>query len=203
MEPLVNHDIQSMSIGYLIDEEAPMIWRGPMVTQALQQLLTETNWAPLDYLVVDLPPGTGDIQLTLAQKIPVSGAVIVTTPQDIALLDARKALKMFEKVNVPVLGIVENMSTHICSECGHEEHIFGAGGGQQMAGQYQVDFLGALPLDISIRENADNGHPSVVAEPDGHIAKIYRDIARKIAAHLSLKAKDYTAKFPNIVVQNT
>ncbi|MEW6353854.1 MAG: iron-sulfur cluster carrier protein ApbC [Pseudomonadota bacterium] len=203
MEPVLSHGIQSMSIGYLIDEETPMIWRGPMVTTALEQLLNDTQWQDLDYLVIDLPPGTGDVQLTLAQKIPVSGAVIVTTPQDIALLDARKALKMFEKVEVPVLGIIENMSTHICSKCGHEEHIFGAGGAQRMAEQYDVELLGALPLDISIRENADGGHPSVVAEPDGRIAAIYRDIARRIAAKLSLQGKDYTTKFPNIVIQNT
>jgi len=203
MEPIISHGIQSMSIGYLVDEEAPMIWRGPMVTQALEQLLRDTNWRDLDYLIVDLPPGTGDTQLTLAQKIPVSGAVIVTTPQDIALLDARKALKMFEKVEVPVLGIIENMSTHICSNCGHEEHIFGEGGGQRMAQQYSVDLLGSLPLDISIRENADDGHPSVIAEPEGRIAQIYRDIARRVAAHLSLQGKDYSTKFPNIVIQNT
>ena len=166
------HGLQSMSIGYLIDEEAPMIWRGPMVTQALQQLINETQWHDLDYLVVDLPPGTGDIQLTLAQRIPVSGAVIVTTPQDIALLDARKGLKMFEKVEVPVLGIVENMSIHICSQCGHAEHIFGSGGGERMSKQYGVEFLGALPLDIHIREDADGGRPSVVADPDGAVAKI-------------------------------
>jgi ATP-binding protein involved in chromosome partitioning len=203
MEPVISHGLQSMSIGYLIDEEAPMIWRGPMVTQALEQLLRDTNWRDLDYLVVDLPPGTGDTQLTLAQKIPVSGAVIVTTPQDIALLDARKALKMFEKVEVPVLGIIENMSTHICSKCGHEEHVFGEGGGQRMAQQYDVDLLGSLPLDISIRENADEGHPSVVAEPEGRIAQVYRDIARRVAAHLSMQGKDYSARFPNIVIQNT
>jgi len=203
MEPIISHGIQSMSIGYLIDEEAPMIWRGPMVTQALEQLLRDTNWRDLDYLVVDLPPGTGDTQLTLAQKIPVSGAVIVTTPQDIALLDARKALKMFEKVEVPVLGIIENMSTHICSNCGHEEHVFGEGGGQRMAQQYGVDLLGSLPLDISIRENADEGHPSVIADAEGRIAQIYRDIARRVAAHLSMQSKDYSAKFPNIVIQNT
>ena len=203
MEPVVSHGIQSMSIGYLVDEEAPMIWRGPMVTQALEQLLRDTNWHDLDYLVVDLPPGTGDTQLTLAQKIPVSGAVIVTTPQDIALLDARKALKMFQKVEVPVLGIIENMSTHICSQCGHEEHIFGEGGGQRMAEQYSVDLLGSLPLDITIRENADGGRPSVIAEPDSRIAQAYRDIARRVAAHLSLQGKDYSAKFPNIVIQNT
>ncbi len=203
MEPVISHGIQSMSIGYLVDEEAPMIWRGPMVTQALEQLLRDTNWRDLDYLVVDLPPGTGDTQLTLAQKIPVSGAVIVTTPQDIALLDARKALKMFEKVDVQVLGIIENMSTHICSKCGHEEHVFGEGGGQRMASQYGVDLLGSLPLDISIRENADGGHPSVIADPDGRVAHIYRDIARRVSAHLSLQAKDYSAKFPNIVIQNS
>ena len=203
MNPLVNYGVQCMSIGFLIDNETPMVWRGPMVTQALEQLLRETNWRELDYLIIDLPPGTGDIQLTLAQKIPVSGAVIVTTPQDIALLDARKGLKMFEKVDVAVLGIVENMSTHICSNCGHEEHIFGAGGGQRMAEDYNVDLLGSLPLDISIRENADGGKPSVVADPEGPIALAYRDIARKVAAKLAVRAKDYTSKFPNIVIQNT
>jgi len=203
MEPVMAHGLQSMSIGYLIDEESPMIWRGPMVTQALQQLLGETNWHDIDYLVVDLPPGTGDIQLTLAQKIPVSGAVIVTTPQDIALLDARKGLKMFEKVEVPVLGIVENMSIHICSQCGHAEHIFGSGGGESMARQYGVEFLGALPLDIHIREDGDRGRPSVVADPDGAVAKIYRDIARRVAAALALRARDFSHKFPNIVIQNT
>ena len=191
-----------MSIGFLIDEETPMIWRGPMVTQALQQLLHDTNWKDIDYLVVDLPPGTGDIQLTLAQQVPVSGAVIVTTPQDIALLDARKGLKMFEKVEVPVLGIVENMSIHICSQCGHEEHIFGEGGGQRMAEEYNVDFLGALPLDKRIREETDAGKPTVVAEPDSRIAMIYREIARRTAAKLSLKSKDYAARFPQIVIQN-
>lgn len=202
LEPLTSYHLQAMSIGFLIDEETPMIWRGPMVTQALEQLLNDTNWKDLDYLIIDLPPGTGDTQLTLAQKVPVSGAVIVTTPQDIALLDARKGLKMFQKVEVPVLGIVENMSTHICSKCGHEEHIFGAGGGLRMAEQYGVDFLGSLPLDISIRENADSGRPSVVAEPDGRIAQMYRDIARRAAAKLSLQAKNYAAKFPKIVIQN-
>ena len=203
MEPMVNYGVQSMSIGYLIDDEQPMVWRGPMVTQALEQLLRETNWHELDYLVIDLPPGTGDVQLTLSQKIPVSGSVIVTTPQDIALLDARKGLKMFEKVSVPVLGIVENMSTHICSNCGHEEHIFGAGGGEKMAQEYDVEFLGALPLDITIREDADSGKPTVVADPDGKIAGAYREIARKVAAKLALQAKDYSSKFPNIVIQNT
>ena len=203
MEPIMSHGLQSMSVGYLIDEETPMIWRGPMVTQALEQLLNDTRWKALDYLVIDLPPGTGDIQLTLSQKVPVSGAVIVTTPQDIALLDARKALKMFEKVEVPVLGIIENMSTHICSQCGHEEHIFGAGGGERMAKQYKVDLLGSVPLDISIRENADGGHPSVIADPEGTIALAYREIARHIGAKLSLRAKDFSAKFPKIVIQNT
>ena len=203
LEPIVNHGIQAMSIGFLIEEEEPMIWRGPMVTQALEQLLKETNWRDLDYLVIDLPPGTGDTQLTLSQKIPVSGAIIVTTPQDIALLDARKGLKMFEKVNVPVLGVVENMSTHICSQCGHEEHIFGAGGGQRMADQFDVDFLGSLPLDIRIREQADGGHPTVAADPDGAIAQAYRDIARHASAKLALQAKSYAHKFPNIVIQNS
>ena len=201
LEPIVSHDLQSMSIGYLIDEETPMIWRGPMVTQALEQLLNDTNWREVDYLVIDLPPGTGDTQLTLAQKVPVSGALIVTTPQDIALLDARKAYKMFEKVEVPVLGVVENMSIHICSKCGHEEHIFGEGGGQRMAEQYDVKFLGALPLDIHIREETDAGKPTVVAEPDGRIAQIYREIARRVAAKLSTQAKDYSAKFPKIVIE--
>ncbi len=203
MEPLEAYGVQAMSIGFLIDEETPMIWRGPMVTQALEQLLNETNWRELDYLFIDLPPGTGDIQLTLSQKVPLSGAVIVTTPQDIALLDARKGLKMFEKVNVPVLGVVENMSIHVCSHCGHAEPIFGEGGGASMAEQYQVDFLGGLPLDIRIREQADGGRPTVVAEPDSKIAQIYREIGRRIAGKLSLQAKDYSAKFPNIVIQNT
>jgi ATP-binding protein involved in chromosome partitioning len=202
LEPIVSYHVQSMSIGYLIDEETPMIWRGPMVTQALEQLLKDTNWHDLDYLIIDLPPGTGDTQLTLAQKIPVSGAVIVTTPQDIALLDARKGLKMFEKVNVPVLGVVENMSIHICSQCGHEEHIFGQGGGLRMAEQYGVDFLGGIPLDGQIREDTDVGNPTVVKDPEGRIAQVYRDIARRAAAKLSLKSKDYTTKFPSIVIQN-
>jgi ATP-binding protein involved in chromosome partitioning len=203
IEPLMSHGLQSMSIGYLIDEETPMIWRGPMVTQALEQLLRDTNWSDLDYLVVDLPPGTGDIQLTLAQKVPVTGAIIVTTPQDIALLDARKGLKMFEKVEIPVLGIVENMSTHICSKCGHEEHIFGEGGGARMAAQYHIDLLGQLPLDIRIREETDNGKPTVAADPECKISLNYRDIARRIAAKLSQQKKDYASKFPNIVIQST
>ena len=201
IEPNVSYGIQSMSIGYLINEETPMIWRGPMVTSALEQLLGDTNWNDLDYLVIDLPPGTGDIQLTLCQKVPVSGAMIVTTPQDIALLDARKALKMFEKVEVPVFGIVENMSVHICSNCGHEEAIFGSGGGQQMSEQYAVDLLGALPLDGSIREGVDQGRPTVALQPESRITDIYRQIARKTAAKLSLLGKDYSAKFPKIVVE--
>jgi ATP-binding protein involved in chromosome partitioning len=202
LEPMNSYHLQAMSIGFLIDEETPMIWRGPMVTQALEQLLNDTNWADLDYLVIDLPPGTGDTQLTLAQKVPVSGAIIVTTPQDIALLDARKGLKMFQKVEVPVLGIVENMSIHICSKCGHEEHIFGSGGGQSMSDQYGIDLLGSLPLDIHIREETDSGKPTVVAQPESRATQIYREIARKTAAKLSLQAKDYAAKFPRIVIQN-
>ncbi|MFH0352101.1 MAG: iron-sulfur cluster carrier protein ApbC [Chromatiales bacterium] len=202
-EPLVSYHVQAISIGNLIDEETPMIWRGPMVTSALEQLLTGTQWRNVDYLVVDLPPGTGDIQLTLCQKIPVSGAVIVTTPQDIALLDARKALKMFEKVEVPVLGIVENMSMHVCSQCGHEEPIFGQGGGAAMAAQYQVDLLGSLPLEIGIREGVDNGRPTVAMDPGSRAARIFHDLARKIAAKLSLRARDYSARFPKIVIQNT
>jgi len=202
LEPMMSYHIQSMSIGFLIDEDTPMIWRGPMVTQALEQLLKDTRWNNLDYLIIDLPPGTGDTQLTLAQKVPVSGVVIVTTPQDIALLDARKGLKMFEKVEVAVLGIVENMSIHICSECCYEEHIFGKGGGQSMSEEFDVDFLGALPLDIRIREETDSGKPTVVAEPDSRIAQIYREIARRTAAKLSLQAKNYSARFPQIVIEN-
>jgi ATP-binding protein involved in chromosome partitioning len=203
MEPLERYGIQAMSIGFLIDTDTPMVWRGPMVTGALEQLLRETNWRDLDYLVIDLPPGTGDIQLTLSQKVPVTGAVIVTTPQDIALLDARKGLKMFEKVGVPIVGIVENMSTHICSKCGHEEHIFGAGGGEQMCRDYDVELLGSLPLDIKIREQADSGMPTVVAEPDGKIAAVYKQIARRTAVKLSEMSLDHSSKFPNIVIQNT
>ncbi len=203
MEPLEAHGIQAMSIGFLVDIDTPMVWRGPMVTGALEQLLRETRWKDLDYLVIDLPPGTGDIQLTLSQKIPVTGAVIVTTPQDIALLDARKGLKMFEKVGIPILGIVENMSTHICSNCGHEEHIFGAGGGAAMCKDYNVDMLGSLPLDIKIREQSDGGKPTVIAEPDSQIAKTYKQIARTIGIKLSQQALDHTSKFPNIVIQNT
>jgi len=203
LDPINSYNLQVMSIGFLVDQDTPMIWRGPMVTQALTQLLNDTRWNELDYLVIDLPPGTGDIQLTLAQKVPVSGAVIVTTPQDIALLDAIKGLKMFEKVDVRVLGIVENMSTHICSKCGHEEHIFGAGGGQRMASDNKVPLLGSLPLEMSIRVQTDGGKPTVAAEPDGRIALIYRDIARRVAAKLSMQAKDFSSKFPKIVIQNT
>jgi ATP-binding protein involved in chromosome partitioning len=180
-----------------------MVWRGPMVTQALMQLLNETRWQDVDYLVVDMPPGTGDIQLTLAQQVPVTGAVIVTTPQDIALLDARKGLKMFQKVGVPILGIVENMSIHICSQCGHAESIFGSGGGDRMAKDYDIELLGALPLDIAIREQTDSGKPTVVAEPDGRIAEIYAAIARRIAIKMAEQAQDQTSKFPKIVIQNT
>ena len=204
VEPMVNHGIQSMSIGYMTEDNGvPMIWRGPMVTQALDQLLRQTRWDDLDYLVVDLPPGTGDIQLTLSQKVPVTGAVIVTTPQDIALLDARKGLKMFEKVGIKIIGIVENMSTHICSQCGHEEHIFGAGGGEKMCADFNTEFLGGLPLDIRIREQTDSGRPTVVAEPDGNIAKIYKQIARRVAVKVAEMAQDHSAVFPKIVVQNT
>ncbi|MDY7547189.1 iron-sulfur cluster carrier protein ApbC [Glaciimonas sp. CA11.2] len=202
MEPMENHGLQVSSIGFMVDQDEPMVWRGPIVTQALQQLLDQTNWRDLDYLIVDMPPGTGDIQLTLSQKVPVTGAVIVTTPQDIALLDARKGLKMFEKVGVPILGIVENMSTHICSNCGHAEAIFGAGGGEKMCSEYGVDFLGALPLTMSIREQTDSGKPTVIAEPDGPIAHIYKEIARKVAIKVAEKAKDMSSKFPTIVIKN-
>ena len=203
MDPMLAHGIQAMSIGFLVDVDTPMVWRGPMVTGALEQLLRETRWDNLDYLIIDLPPGTGDIQLTLAQKIPVTGAIIVTTPQDIALLDARKGLKMFEKVGIPILGIVENMSTHICSNCGHEEHIFGAGGGQKMCDDYKVDLLGSLPLDISIRVQTDSGKPTVIAEPDSKISNIYKEIARKSAIKIANAGLDHSGKFPNIVIQNT
>ncbi|HBI83772.1 iron-sulfur cluster carrier protein ApbC [Orrella sp. NBD-18] len=203
MSPVVGHGIQSNSIGYLISEDSPAIWRGPMVTQALEQLLRQTNWNDLDYLIVDMPPGTGDIALTLSQKVPVVGAVIVTTPQDIALLDARKGLKMFEKVSVPLLGIVENMAVHVCTKCGHTEHIFGEGGGQRMADDYQVDWLGSLPLALSIREQSDAGQPIVVSDPQGQAAMIYRDIARKLAAKISLLPKDLSDKFGVVAVKRT
>jgi ATP-binding protein involved in chromosome partitioning len=201
--PLVGHGIQASSIGFLVDQDQPMVWRGPMVTSALQQLLTLTNWDDLDYLVIDMPPGTGDIQLTLAQQVPVTGAVIVTTPQDIALLDAAKGLRMFEKVGVPILGLIENMATHVCSRCGHEEHIFGAGGAQKMAERYSVEVLGSLPLDIRIREDADGGKPTVVAAPDSPIAQTYKAIARRVAIAIAERARDLSSKLPSIKVSNT
>jgi ATP-binding protein involved in chromosome partitioning len=203
MNPMAGHGVQANSIGFLIEQDNPMVWRGPMATSALEQLLRQTNWKDLDYLVVDMPPGTGDIQLTLSQRVPVTGAVIVTTPQDIALLDAKKGLKMFEKVGIPILGIVENMAMHICSNCGHEEHIFGTGGAERMSKEYGVDVLGSLPLDITIREQADSGTPTVVADADGRIAEIYRTIARKVAIHIAERSRDMNSKFPTIVVQNT
>ncbi|HWF98425.1 MAG TPA: iron-sulfur cluster carrier protein ApbC [Steroidobacteraceae bacterium] len=203
LQPLESHGLAAMSIGFLVDAEQPMVWRGPMVTQALTQLLSETHWGPLDYLVVDMPPGTGDIQLTLAQRVPVAGAVIVTTPQDIALADARKGLKMFEKVSVPVLGIVENMSVHICSNCGHTEHIFGAGGGARMAEQYGVKLLGELPLDAHIREEADGGRPTVIAAPDSPRARAYFQMARRTAGALAIRARDRSSVFPKIVIEET
>lgn len=202
VEPLVGHGVKVMSIGFMIDEEQPMIWRGPMVTQALMQLLETTRWGELDYLIVDMPPGTGDTQLTLSQRVPVSGAVIVTTPQDIALLDARKGLKMFQKVQVPVLGVVENMSTHICSNCGHEEHVFGAGGGRRMAEQYGVALLAELPLDIRVREQADGGKPTVAAEPDSALARTYVEMARHVAGRLAA-AGSKSPPLPTITIEDT
>jgi ATP-binding protein involved in chromosome partitioning len=203
LEPMEGHGLQAISIGFLIDTDTPMVWRGPMVTQALEQLLKDTRWRELDYLVVDLPPGTGDIQLTLAQKVPVTGVVIVTTPQDIALLDARKGLKMFEKVGIPILGLVENMSFHVCPKCGHESHIFGSGGAEKMSREYGTELLGQLPLDEAIRSQADSGRPTVVSDPDGPVAEIYRRIARRCAVKIAESQRDMTSKFPNIVVQNT
>lgn len=200
MEPLENYGVQVMSIGFLVDQDEAMIWRGPMATQALEQLLRQTNWRDLDYLVVDMPPGTGDIQLTLSQRVPMTGAVIVTTPQDIALLDARKAVTMFEKVGVPVLGLVENMAVHVCSNCGHVEHIFGEGGGKRYAAERDIPYLGALPLDMGIRMQADSGKPTVMADPDGQVAGIYKDVARQVAVRVAGKAKDFTSKFPTITV---
>ena len=200
MEPLVNHGVQVMSIGFLVDPDQAMIWRGPMATQALEQLLRQTNWKDLDYLIVDMPPGTGDIQLTLSQRVPMTGAVIVTTPQDIALLDAKKGIKMFEKVGVPILGIVENMAAHVCSNCGHVEHIFGADGGKKMAADYGMDYLGALPLNMSIRLQADSGKPTVVADPDGEVAAIYKKVARDVAVKIAQQAKDFSSKFPTISI---
>ncbi len=200
MEPLENYGVQVMSIGFLVAQDEAMIWRGPMATQALEQLLRQTNWKDLDYLIVDMPPGTGDIQLTLSQRVPMTGAVIVTTPQDIALLDARKGIKMFEKVGVPILGVVENMAVHRCSQCGHLEHIFGADGGKKMAAEYSMDYLGALPLDMQIRLQADSGHPTVVADPDGEVAAIYKAVARQVAVSIAAKNKDFSSKFPSIKI---
>jgi ATP-binding protein involved in chromosome partitioning len=203
IEPMMGHGLQASSIGFLIEEDSPMVWRGPMVTSALEQLLRQTRWRDLDYLIVDMPPGTGDIQLTLSQKVPVTGAVIVTTPQDIALLDARKGLKMFEKVGIPIVGIIENMSTYICPACGHAEQIFGAGGGAKMCQDYGVTLLGSLPLNLSIREQSDAGCPTLVADAEGKISAVYKSIARQIAIRVASLAKDMSSKFPNIVVQNT
>lgn len=201
IEPMMGHALQANSIGFLIDKDEAMIWRGPMVTQALDQLLRQTNWRDLDYLLIDMPPGTGDIHLTLAQNVPITGAVIVTTPQEIALMDARKGLKMFEKVSVPVLGIVENMSLYVCPECGHSANLFGSGGGEMMAQNYGVPLVGCLPLNISIREDGDSGCPTMIANPDGEIAQIYMKVARKVALQIAGMAKDMTNKFPTIVVE--
>ena len=200
MEPLENHGVQVMSIGFLVDQDEAMIWRGPMATQALEQLLRQTNWKDLDYLIVDMPPGTGDIQLTLSQRVPMTGAVIVTTPQDIALLDAVRGIKMFEKVGVPILGIIENMAMHVCSNCGHVEHIFGADGGRRMAEELRMDYLGALPLNIGIRVQTDSGAPTVVSDPDGEIAGIYKAMARQLAVKIAQRTKDFSSKFPTITV---
>ena len=200
MEPLENHGVQVMSIGFLVNQDEAMIWRGPMATQALEQLLRQTNWKDLDYLIVDMPPGTGAIPLTLSQRVPMTGAVIVTTPQDIALLDARKGIKMFEKVGVPILGVVENMAVHVCSKCGHVEHIFGADGGKKMAAEYEMDYLGALPLNMQIRLQADSGMPTVIADPEGEIAQLYKSVARQVAVKIAAKAKDFSSKFPSIKI---
>ncbi len=200
MEPLENYGVQVMSIGFLVAQDEAMIWRGPMATQALEQLLRQTNWKDLDYLIVDMPPGTGDIQLTLSQRVPMTGAVVVTTPQDIALLDAKKGIKMFEKVGVPILGIVENMAVHVCTNCGHIEHIFGADGGKKMAADYNMDYLGALPLNMQIRLQADNGRPTVVSDPDSDVAAIYKAVARKVAVSIAAKNKDFSSKFPSIKI---
>ena len=200
MEPLENHGVQVMSIGFLVEPDQAMIWRGPMATQALDQLLRQTAWKELDYLIVDMPPGTGDIQLSLSQRVPLTGAVIVTTPQDIALLDARKGVKMFEKVGVPILGVVENMAVHVCSNCGHVEHLFGADGGKRMAAEFGLDYLGALPLKLQIREQADSGCPTVVADPDGEVAGLYKEVARQVAVKVAQRARDFSSKFPTITV---
>jgi ATP-binding protein involved in chromosome partitioning len=203
MEPMRNHGVEVISIGFLVERDNAMIWRGPMATQALEQLLRQTNWGDLDYLIVDMPPGTGDIQLTLSQRVPLTGAVIVTTPQDIALIDARRGIKMFEKVGVPILGIVENMAVHVCSNCGHVEHIFGADGGKKMAAEFNMDYLGALPLALSIREQADSGKPTVVSDPDGETAGLYKAIARQVAAKIAQRSKDFSSKFPTISISKT
>lgn len=200
MEPMENYGVQVMSIGFLVAADEAMIWRGPMATQALEQLLRQTNWKDLDYLIVDMPPGTGDIQLTLSQRVPMTGAVVVTTPQDIALLDAKKGIKMFEKVGVPILGIVENMAVHVCSQCGHVEHIFGADGGKKMAAEYSMDYLGGLPLDMQIRLQADSGKPTVVSDPDSDVAGLYKAVARKVALAIAAKNKDFSSKFPSIKI---
>ena len=200
MEPLENHGVQVNSIGFMVKPDDALIFRGPMATQALDQLLRQTNWKDLDYLIVDMPPGTGDIQLSLSQRVPLTGAVIVTTPQDIALADARKGVAMFEKVGVPVLGLIENMAVHVCTNCGHVEHIFGADGGKRYAAEKGLDYLGALPLALSIREQADSGRPTVVADPDGEVAAIYKGMARQVAQRIAAKAKDFSSKFPAIKI---
>ena len=200
MEPMENYGVQVMSIGFLIEPDQAMVWRGPMVTQALEQLLRQTNWADLDYLIVDMPPGTGDIQLTMSQRVPLTGVVIVTTPQDIALIDARKGITMFQKVGVPILGVVENMAVHVCENCGHVEHVFGADGGKRIAAEYGIDYLGALPLKLSIREQADSGTPTVASDPDSEVAALYRSVARKVAVQIAERSKDFSAKFPTITV---
>ena len=200
MEPHRALGLQINSIGFLVKEEQAMIWRGPMASQALEQLITQTRWDNLDYLVVDMPPGTGDVQLTMSQKVPLTGAVIVTTPQDIALIDAKKGISMFQKVGVPILGIVENMAVHVCSQCGHAEHIFGFEGGKQLAAAQGMDYLGALPLSRAIREQADAGRPTVAAEPGGEVAQIYQTIARSVAAKVAQQAKDFSSKFPTISI---
>ena len=202
MQPMRNHGVEVMSIGFIVEADNPMIWRGPMATQALEQLLRQTSWGDLDYLIVDMPPGTGDIQLTLSQRVPLTGAVIVTTPQDIALLDARRGLRMFEKVGVPILGIVENMAVHVCEKCGHAEHIFGEDGGKRLAEQYKADYLGALPLNLSIRLQADSGNPTVVSDPDGEIAGIYKAVARQVAVKIAQRTRDFSSKFPTITISN-
>ncbi|MDH5856790.1 iron-sulfur cluster carrier protein ApbC [Lampropedia aestuarii] len=203
MHPVENHGIQAMSIGFLVKQDEAMVWRGPMAVQALEQMLRQTNWHDLDYLIIDMPPGTGDIQLTLSQRVPLTGAVIVSTPQDIALLDARKGIRMFEKVGVPILGMVENMAVHICSQCGHSEHIFGEDGGKRLAAEIGIDYLGALPLDMQIRLQADGGAPTVVADPAGKVAGLYRDIALRVASKVAQRSKDYSHKFPSITISKS